>query len=116
MSLLIKGLDMPKLDENEEHLWVPGWIEVGKDGKAIFCTGTHFDPNTIHSYAVEEVPTHGRLIDADRLLALVEKEVNNTCIGCEPEPDDCCAYDRFEKIISEIKTAQTIIEAEGVNE
>lgn len=63
-----------------------------------------------------ELPTpHGRLIDADRLLALVEKEVNNTCIGCEPEPDDCCAYDRFEKIISEIKTAQTIIEAE-VNE
>ena len=55
---------------------------------------------------------HGRLIDADRLLALVEKEVNNTCIGCEPEPDDCCAYDRFKEIISEIKTAQTIIEAE----
>ena len=59
---------------------------------------------------------HGRLIDADRLLALAEKEVNNTCIGCEPEPDDCCAYDRFKEIISEIKTAQTIIEAEVNNE
>lgn len=67
MSLLIKGLDMPKLNENAEHLWVPGWIEVGKDGKAIFCTGTHFDPNTIRSYPIEEVTTpHGRLIDCER--------------------------------------------------
>jgi len=84
MSLLIKGLDMPKLDENEEHLWVPGWIEVGKDGKAIFCTGTHFDPNTIHSYAVEEVPTpHGRLIDADAYQYSGDLIDEPTIIGAE---------------------------------
>ena len=95
MSLLIKGLDMPKLDENEEHLWVPGWIEVGKDGKAIFCTGTHFDPNTIHSYAVEEVSTpHGRLIDADELLR------RPTNILFNKYPKSC------------VRNAPTIIEAE----
>lgn len=70
MSLLINGMDMPKLGENGDHLWVPSWIEVGKDGKAIICTGTHFDPNTIRSYPIEEIPTpHGRLIDADALLS-----------------------------------------------
>ena len=95
MSLLIKGLDMPKLDENEEHLWVPGWIEVGKYGKAIFCTGTHFDPNTIHSYAVEEVSTpHGRLIDADELLR------RPTNILFNKYPKSC------------VRNAPTIIEAE----
>lgn len=105
MSLLIKGLDMPKLDENEEHLWVPGWIEVGNDGKAIFCTGTHFDPNTIHSYAVEEVPTpHGRLIDADKLVWFIDNHIASGKKWVE-----------FETIKNMINSLPTIIEAE-VNE
>lgn len=75
MSLLIKGMDMPKLGENGDHLWVPSWIEVGKDGKAIICTGTHFDPNTIRSYVTEEVPTpHGDLIDRDDLLTYFDRK------------------------------------------
>ena len=102
MSLLIKGLDMPKLDENEEHLWVPGWIEVGKDGKAIFCTGTHFDPNTIHSYAVEELPTpHGRLIDADKLVWFIDNHIASGKKWVE-----------FETIKDMINSLPTIIEAE----
>lgn len=101
MSLLIKGLDMPKLDENEEHLWVPGWIEVGNDGKAIFCTGTHFDPNTIHSYAVEEVPTpHGRLVDSNELLDDFMKAYP---VG---SPDLGCAFEIIEN-------AETFIKAEA---
>lgn len=102
MSLLIKGLDMPKLDENEEHLWVPGWIEVGKDGKAIFCTGTHFDPNTIHSYAVEELPTpHGRLIDADKLVWFIDNHIASGKKWVE-----------FETIKDMINSLPTIIKAE----
>ena len=99
MSLLIKGLDMPKLNENEEHLWVPGWIEVGKDDKAIFCTGTHFDPNTIHSYAVEEVSPHGRLIDADKLLDSFGKAINED--------------NHFVNFFSLVESAPTIIKAEA---
>ena len=108
MSLLIKGLDMPKLDENEEHLWVPGWIEVGKDGKAIFCTGTHFDPNTIHSYAVEEVPTHGRLIDADAHIKLLKE---NHCGERCRRNHNCfsCGIDMYIRIV---ENEPTIIEAE----
>ena len=57
-----------------------------------------------------ELPTpHGRLIDADRLLVLVESECNENCKGCE---DGCCAEDRFDIILSAIKNAPTIIEAE----
>ena len=106
MSLLIKGLDMPKLDENEEHLWVPGWIEVGKDGKAIFCTGTHFDPNTIHSYAVEEVPTpHGRLIDceSDFFPTAFRHNLTDYAKG-------------WNTCLRSVLLSPTIIEAEGVNE
>lgn len=103
MSVIIKGMKLP----------LPGDMMVCAliDGKLQCSIVTRGKP--IEWCEVLEVPTpHGRLIDADRLLTLVEKEVNNTCIGCEPEPDDCCAYDRFKEIISEIKTAQTIIEAE----
>lgn len=116
MSLIIKGLDMPKLDENEEHLWVPGWIEVGKDGKAIFCTGTHFDPNTIHSYAVEEVPTpHGRLIDADKLLKSIDIMREQRCKTCSSRIDTkhCDRNGCWMIFISDfIGSLPTIIEAE----
>lgn len=57
-----------------------------------------------------EIPTpHGRLIDADRLLVLIESECNDNCKGCE---DGCCAEDRFDIILSAVKNAPTIIEAE----
>lgn len=99
MSLLIKGMDMPDLDENTERLWVPGWIEIGKDGKAVFCTGTHFDTNTIRSYPIEEVPTpHGDLIDRD---ALQQK--------ADAEP--CFWKGHIDEIM--VREAPTIIEAEG---
>ena len=107
MSLLIKGMDMPKLDENAEHLWVPGWIEVGKDGKAIFCTGTHFDPNTIRSYAIEEDPTHGRLIDADKLYEAIEQMEGLGTIDYEND----VALSAVE-VLNAIDEAPTIIEAD----
>lgn len=105
MSLIIKGLNMPKLNEKEEHLWVPGWIEVGKDGKAVFCTGTHFDPNTIRSYAIEEVPVHGRLIDRDKLIQ------SFLPIMEFPEDERIMYVDSF---IRALKNAPTVIEAEVI--
>lgn len=113
MSLLIKGLDMLKLDENEERLWVPGWIEVGKDGKAIFCTGTHFDPNTIHSYAVEEVPTpHGRLIDADKAATSISMMNNHPCGNSIETVNDVVEWLRFADENGNNIAFPTIIEAE----
>lgn len=111
MSLIVKGISLPRSCSTCRFSYFTVGIK-----KRCEISGDEVNPLIDHrdiNCPLTELPTpHGRLIDADRLLALVEKEVNNTCIGCEPEPDDCCAYDRFKEIISEIKTAQTIIEAE----
>lgn len=118
MSYIVKSRDFPKScnECDEPHLCCDFYYcGVGhqKDGRHLDVDEHYLNKTKHPDCPLSELPKkHGRLIDADRLLALVEKEVNNTCIGCEPEPDDCCAYDRFKKIISEIKTAQTIIEAE----
>ncbi|GEM_PF-6855889 len=107
MSLIIKGMSLPRKSEHRECS-----IAVVQN-RPVSIAFSRTKTNPLECFECAELPTpHGRLIDADRLLALVEKVVNNTCIGCEPEPDDCCAYDRFKEIISEIKTARTIIEAE----
>ena len=59
MSVLIKGLDMPK-DGKYVHL------SVRSDGKAITdYTGKWAD------YEVVEIPPHGRLIDADRFSTVL---------------------------------------------
>ena len=120
MSLIINGMSLPKHSavNGEKDTAYRCVILAHSDNTVELVIDTEFaspydNGHNVQRYPLTEIPTpHGRLIDADRLLALVEKEVNNTCIGCEPEPDDCCAYDRFKEIISEIKTAPTIIEAE----
>ena len=61
MSVLIKGMEMPKNDS-----WVNVRIKE-KDGKPIiaFITGEDLEGRY---FEIEEVPTpHGRLIDADEL-------------------------------------------------
>lgn len=106
MSVLIKGIDMPEIGENVEHVWVPGWIEVGKDGKAVFCTGAPFDPNTIRSYPIEEVPIpHGDLIDRDHLLDILDKII----LKPDSYAQRCMAMATKEILINQ----PTIIEAEG---
>lgn len=118
MSYVVKGYEFP---QSCSECWLI-YPEVGDSGSCIF-TGVYWEneedrpsKSRLSECPLVEIPTpHGRLIDADRLLALVEKEVNNTCIGCDPEPDDCCAYDRFKEIISKIKNARTVIEAEELN-
>ena len=110
MSLIIEGMSIPKMRENTEHLWMPGWIEVNKKGEAVFCTGTHYDPNTIRSHPVKEVLTsHGRLIDAD---AYVQSMKDSFCKPCKNKPDHCinCGIDMHIRII---ENEPTIIKAEG---
>ena len=89
MSVLIKGMDMPKNDS-----WVNVRIKE-KDGKPIiaFITGEDLEGKY---FETEEVPTpHGRLIDADRFLGWLE----------EFHPNDVA-------IMSGVKNARTVIEAE----
>lgn len=86
MSVLIKGMEMPKNDS-----WVNVRIKE-KDGKPIiaFITGEDLEGKY---FEIEEVPTpHGRLIDADELLKH--------------------KYGISQTARTYIKTADTIIEAE----
>ena len=88
MSILIKGMEMPK---NCYHCWLGHkcpkyesllWNEIGKERKA--------------DCPLVPVPPHGRLIDADALRKEVKKHAT---------PSDAWVF-------SLIRTAPTIIEAE----
>ena len=77
MSILIKGMEMPKHSalDGEKDTFYKGAIAVHKDGTAemvIFRESAHVFAlcNKIHldKFSLVEIPTpHGRLIDADEL-------------------------------------------------
>ena len=63
MSILIKGIDMPK--DGEEIT-----IEISKDGLRVYST--HLKEADVEAI---QIPTpHGRLIDKDELLSHIKKD------------------------------------------
>lgn len=103
-SLLIKGMQLPRKSEHRECN-----IAVVQNCP-VFIAFLRTKTNPLECFECAEIPTpHGRLIDADRLLALIESECNENCKGCE---GGCCAENRFDIILSAIKNAPTVIEAE----
>lgn len=102
MSLLIKGMDMPKrcldcpcYDWSDEVCRGEGVAEAfiieNSEERSEFCP-------------LIEIPTpHGRLIDADKLAKVIEDAMNRK--------DNPLGYDAVE-ILGEIYVAKTIIEAE----
>lgn len=95
MSLLINGMDMPK---NCYH------CRFNYDGlcHALRSSFTYIHENDI-SCPLFEIPTpHGRLIDADRLIAVLK---STTAISQ-------CDYDLFNHIVGLIEHQPTVIEKE----
>ena len=94
MSILIKGMEMPKCHfKTGESYNVHGFWMVYPDGKSklhIMVDSDHWVCEAI------PVPPHGRLIDADALRAEVKKHAT---------PSDAWVF-------SLIRTAPTIIPAE----
>ena len=92
MSLMIKGMDMPK----NKGLFYDWLLSLSFDGSGeIFFNGK--------SYPIAEIPKpHGRLIDADRLIAILK---STTAIS---QSD----YDLFNHIVGLIEHQPTVIEAE----
>ena len=92
MSVLIRGMDMPKTEEDSKLLILTpdGITELNR------MLGEK-NPK----FAVAEVPQHGRLIDADALWEAVYK-----MWGLEADPSECSP------LMSLIVNAPTIIEAE----
>lgn len=95
MSLLIEKMIMPEQGAYEARL------VVFKEGKASLSIVTG---NVITTYDVSELPPHGRLIDADKLLACLNAlEYIAYVEGGRPT---------FEEALEEIAKSPTIIEAE----
>ena len=93
MNVIIQGLELSKSNKNDEHInIIPGWIEINKDDEAVFHTGILFDPKP-----------HGRLIDMDRLMAVLASTIQITQSDA----------DLFGHILSLIEHQPVIIEAEN---
>lgn len=100
MSLMIKGMDMPTKDSGAFCR-----LYRYKDGTAQFTQygRTSFDQPDNHYFRAVEISTnHGRLIDADRLIAVLK---STTAIS---QSD----YDLFNHIVGLIEHQPTVIEAE----
>ena len=89
MSILIKGMEMPK-DK-------PIRIVLNPNGQLFVDHGVHFT-----EYEAVELPPHGRLIDADALQRRFDRLPQTS--GDVIEAED---------VFDVIRTAPTIIEAEG---
>ena len=107
MSVIIKGMKLPQhADVNgEKDTAYKCVILAHPDNSVELVIDTKFasaydNGHNIQRYPITEIPTpHGRLIDADRFLEWLK----------EFHPNDVA-------IMSGVKNARTVIEAEGVNE
>ena len=111
MSILIKGMEMPKhAGVNEDKDTVYRCIVIAHpDNSAELVIDTEFaspydNGHNVKRYPLVEVPTpHGRLIDAERLFHIFEP------ITSFPEDEQIMYVEAF---LTAIKQAPTIIEAE----
>ena len=96
MSILIKGMEMPKWNKNLERVEK---IIISSSGLVEWVD----DNNTLLAeYEAVELPPHGRLIDADALhIDLIDRGI-----------EDIQTNDWYE-IQQAVDDAPTIIEAEG---
>ena len=97
MSLIIHGMDVPKSENNPALVW------IFNDGKVWLLFSGGNTPSAM-VYKAEQLPPHGRLIDADKLREewLVNGENEHI-------------YNAND-ILDSIDNAPTIIEAEGEKE
>ena len=124
MSVLIKGMKMPKMPKTYSQGEVVPYIDIRifADDKAVISKG---EKPYFTEYCVIEVPPHGRLIDADALyektaeweaqaLHMVEQTMND---------EDKSEWHRWSAVLTErsafkydVADMPTIIEAEGGEE
>lgn len=96
MSILIKGIEMPKDREI--------YLRIDEKGKVYVC-GSY--PTEL--YKAVPVPPHGRLIDADALIYALETQD----YSCAPDTlDEWTPMDMTRAEIYDIKAAPTIIPTE----
>lgn len=103
MSIVLKGIDMPETNEIR-------MIAINSNGKVFFNTVKDGTPDkTKMSQAIQIPKGHGRLIDADALVAVFKDMAK--CEWNQKAFPISWAY-AFEDTIDEIHGAPTILEAE----
>ena len=108
MSILIKGMEMPKYTTKAE-------FGIDADGNPL-CMIYHEDGTEPDIYDVILLPEgHGRLVDIDAVI----KAICNSCDGeCDVVRCDClnCKADCRCDFMKEVSDAPTIVPAEGGGE
>lgn len=108
MSILIKGLDMPTVGSIEIQVFSEG--RAIKSGYTFRVNGTdYYQPTIGETSAVDAIQLpaeHGRLIDADALIARIRKAKE-----LQPELSDLYENEALEMLLW-VGTETTIIEAE----
>ena len=116
MSILIRGMEMPK-----SCFYCPMRWKVDPDNIKCLATGEVFEETFTATIEMRnagncplvEIPPHGRLIDADALMAKDEKDFSTIMEMTDPETVFGTALADAHTAIQEmLKTAPTIIEAE----
>ena len=92
MSVLAKGMDMPK--EGNETI-----IRIQPNGSVLDQYGDHLAITAV------SVPPHGRLIDADKLYKWIKAE-------CNPYGKPTIGKEDGMRVIEIIEACHTVIEAE----
>ena len=107
MSVLIKGMEMPKDCAGCQLRFGSYCTRLTDDnnGEILLCVNKEIVGKTRNKRCpLVEVPTpHGRLIDADKLIQLIKNRLN--------EPDAAFGYDTVD-LFADIENFPTIIEAE----
>lgn len=117
MSVLIKGMEMPKhvFVNREKDTAYKCVILAHPDNSVELVIDTAFassydNGHNIQRYPITEIPTpHGRLIDADRLFSMIHGTLCETCETFSCEKGKGCLIDDVFNLIDQ---APTIIEAE----
>ena len=116
MSLIIKGINMPK-SCGDCNFYYTDYEEGTATCLATSCYVTpqqYNKGNRDSGCPLVEIHTpHGRPIDADRLKSMIEKYHCNGCDNYNGARCSACCVDDCFRYIDDIPT---IIEAEGVNE
>ena len=99
MSLLIKGLKIPQSGRIT--------LQVGSDG-AVYIVDKYklISEKYDESIVINEIPPHGRLIDADLLYEAIEEDFDGVCVY-DVSPSE--AISDMQRIID---YAPTVVEAE----
>lgn len=106
MSILIKGIDMPQ--NGDRHR-----ITIYDNGDAYIATSNRLYETDRKDVEVVEIPTpHGRLIDANKLEAMMYHEAFETDSDMQKWDSGCwIRYKVFENCMNRL-LPDTIIEAE----